>query len=191
MSAEVKNAKRENRAQNRDVKRSRETVATPKKKLDKATKLAIIISCAILGALLIMALVWVLVANLAPTKIERVTFENDRSYYATEKFDETDRAKMLAVEDALAKYGVQKGDEFCLNYTYKNSYSSYQSTNDGVKATIYWRDGTKQVMDCTTKSASSAERSRISGLRYAIEDALAGDNSSYRYDYDVPTIYDL
>lgn len=165
----------------------------PRQKLDKSTKLIIIITGAVAGALLIMALIWGLVANFAATPIARVVYQTSST-----KYDETDRAKMNAVADALQRYGVGKGDKVCLNYTdsYASGYSSsssYYNYGSDYSATIYWRDGTKQTMNCTAKNASLQQMSRIDGLRAALRAALNDSGANYRYRYEPysPYPYDL
>ena len=159
--------------------------------MDKASKLILIIAAAITGALLLMALIWALIANSSPTDIKRVIYQNNST---DKKIDTDDRGAMIKVADAMKKYGIEKGDKFCLDY----DYYSWSDGRDGLpapddeddsssvelkySATIYWSDGTEQKMDCMAMEASTKERSQIRGFRSALEAALASPSYDSRYD---------
>lgn len=161
-----------------------------KKPMDKATKLTMIITAAITGGLLLMALIWASVVNLTPTEIERVVYKSGSS----REIDTDNRAAMIKVASAMKENDIEKDDKFCLDYSYysgsNNSTGSPKSTGSSpvelkYSATIYWRDGTVQKMDCMAKNVSSAERSQINRFRFALEDALndSGSRSDYYDDY--------
>jgi len=159
-----------------------------RKRMDKTTKLILIIAAAVTGAMLLMALVWGLVANLKPTEIKRVVYNN-----ASGKIDTDKRAAMIKVAEVLENHGIKKDDKFCLDYT-AGSYNPFRGFDDQIKpiiapvpiegdegstsysATIYWRDGTVQTMDCVTKNASFEERSQIYRFRNDLESALTSSD---------------
>lgn len=146
----------------------------------KRNKIVFITIGAVILALWLMALIWVLVVHIAPTDIKRVIFQSSDN----KKVDESDRAKMIKVADTLRSYGVKKGDKFCLNYTLtSNSLSAYYSQDETYTMKVYWRDGTVQNLGCTSKNISYSERSRINSLQGSLTDILYGGRS-YQSDYE-------